>query len=204
MDATARDDAPCFSIDVASRRDVPSIVELFVAAFAGHPIALLAPSLQRRFVAAYVDAGLTLVALDRASGAVAGFAIAGRQDALDRVRRSFLSRNAPALIGPIVLTRLRSLRDVVRSATAERCGGGHSAELRYLAVAATRRGGGIGSALLLAAEERLLARQAYVVWVLAARAAAMRFYARHGFRETSRSDGHVCLVKHQADARGAR
>jgi ribosomal protein S18 acetylase RimI-like enzyme len=68
-------------------------------------------------------------------------------------------------------------------------------ELRYIAVDPAARARGIGSMLLRTLEESFPGSEPFFMWVLAARAAAMRFYLRHGFREDYEVDGHVRMIK---------
>jgi ribosomal protein S18 acetylase RimI-like enzyme len=175
--------------------DLPAIARLFVETFGGHPIASLPARLQHRFIAAHTEEGLTLLAVDGESGRVVGFAIGGRREDLDRARRRFIYRNAPALLYHALSPRGAALR-VARAASRRDHSSPHAAyELRYLAVAADERGRRIGSALLAALESGIFAQRPYFVWVLAERPAALQFYARHGFDREHHIDGHVRLIK---------
>ena len=60
------------------------------------------------------------------------------------------------------------------------------AEVQALFVEAAARGGGIGTSLLAAAKAE---NAALSLWTFEANHGALRFYARHGFRETTRGDG---------------
>lgn len=59
-------------------------------------------------------------------------------------------------------------------------------EIDALYVAEGARGSGIGAALLSAAQQ---ARSELALWTFQANSGAQRFYARHGFHETRRTDG---------------
>ena len=186
---------PRFSVVVPTWREVPSIARLFVEAFPSHPAAALATRLQHRFIAAHADEGIALAASELTSGKLIGMAIAGRREQLDRARRTFIYGNAIPLAFQALSPRGASLRAFRRVSGNHVPAPGTGHELRYLAVTSDARGQGIGSALLRTVEERLLHEEPYYVWVLAARASAMKFYLRHGFREEYRIDGHVRLIK---------
>jgi len=67
---------------------------------------------------------------------------------------------------------------------------GDEPELRRLYVRPDQKGTGIGSALLHALHERLPIDAPYHVTVFVKNLLALRFYARHGFRETGRTTQH--------------
>ena len=189
-----------FSLRSANRHDLPSIAGLFVEAFAAHPASSLSIRLRQEFIAAHARGSGMMVAADLSTDRAVGFAIGGRHEQLDRVRQSFIHGNVlplalHAVTRPDTYLRGRYLRLPSRTARGRRASPCAGHELRYLAVAAAERGSGIGSALLRAMEDGILIDQPYFVWVLAERAAAMRFYLRHGFREEFQIDGHVRLIK---------
>jgi GNAT superfamily N-acetyltransferase len=184
-----------FSLRSPTVLDWPAIARLFVEAFSAHPVSSLSTRLQHKFIAAHAEEHVALVAADPSTGRVIGFAIGGRHEQLDRARRAFIYGN----VIPLALHRLShrdsGLRLPSRAPRSERASHHAGHELRYLAVAATERGCGIGSALLAALEKELLSGEPYYVWVMAHRASAMQFYLRHGFREEYQSNGHVRMVK---------
>ncbi len=191
-----------FGLRLATQNDLRPIACLFAEAFTAHAVSSMSMKLQQKFIALHAQLCLTLVAADLKTGRVLGFAIGGRHEQLDRARQAFIHGN----VIPLALHALsRSdtyrgayLRLPRRSSRRERASPSAGHELRYLAVAADGRGCGIGSALLVAMEREMLLDQPYFVWALAERAAALRFYLRHGFREEYRIDGHVRLIKGDA------
>jgi len=180
---------------LASAGDQSAIARLFVDAFTGHPIARLPKPIQKNFVAAHIDEGLALVDTDPTTGRVRGFAIGGKRESLERARRTFIYRNAVSLAFHTVFQRERVLRLPKPGARAHASSPAASCELRYLAVEPSERGRGIGSALLRTLEQTILREQPYCVWVLGARALALQFYLRHGFRAEFEVDGHIRMVK---------
>lgn len=184
-----------FSLRSPTALEWPAVARLFVEAFSAHPVSSLSIRLQHKFIAAHAEERVALVAVAPSTGRVIGFAIGGRQEQLDRARRAFIYGN----VIPLALHRLShrdsGLRLPSRAPRSERASLRAGYELRYLAVAATERGCGIGSALLCALEKEMLSGQPYYVWVMAHRAAAMQFYLRHGFREEYQTNGHVRMVK---------
>ncbi|MGH7738447.1 MAG: GNAT family N-acetyltransferase [Candidatus Tyrphobacter sp.] len=179
----------------ACRND--GIVEMFRASFPRHPLAVLDPGLANAFLDAFAARNTLWVASNGNAPRAPGFLIGGETAALDAVRRAFIHEHAPRIA--LASVRNRALRRLVipRLLPAKSYGAARfrAYQLRFIAVDASERGTGIGSALVCAFEKGLADADGYHAWTMAGPTGAEGFFARLGFVRDFAVGAHLRMIK---------